>query len=1494
MADLGQLSIEFQGDFSRLQRDVERVKADAVRYAKELEKLLTLSPSIDVRSLQSEATKAGKLAAIAFNTAFNDGIKTIKLQSGIKIDSAAYKKAGRDAAQGLVIGIESGNSEVKQAANKMAGLLIDETKSKLRIKSPSGVFKDIAIDVGKGLEAGFGTLNSAVLFSSLNNLVDQGIQGIKSVVSGGINFAGDSIGKYADLKSIQNQLKLVEGSAESLSFVRTEANRLSLSIDVAQKSFVSLAASAKGTSLAGKETKELFSAVSEAARVYGLSNEQYEGSVLALSQIISKGTVSSEELRGQLAERLPGALQIAARAIGVTVAQLQKLLETGQLTADVFLPRFAQQLRTELAGGVEGASNTSQASLSKLQNKLLGLQESLGKAVEPAVLAGLSFASATLESFAGSNAFDDLNKSAQDFRDYLSQNPQLARDLGKELAGLAKEAMAALGVQAKSLLEYLKEHPTAIRDSVKAMGEFAASIARALDYALKLVKPLTDAAGFIASTEGKLQQAQQPQGQKKSVDINDLNPLSAAAVRASQWLGFNKDITDRTRQAAQSGFVNSPIQLINNPNSAHHGGNAYSSREFDGRVETFRAGTGLLTKDITLALNGRQTGTPIPAAVGGIARNRTDNPTGYGNYVDIEDAAGKLITRVAHLSKFADIKNGQAVQAGQIIGYQGSTGHSSGTHLHIEMPKELWSGYVQALKTGNYSTLPNTVGIVSTPQQRAVVSQPSGGVASVDQNLGWKTGVASYYGNNDGFDGRQTASGSIFHKNENTIAHKTLPFGTKLEFKGANGQTEVATVTDRGPYIKGRDFDLSEGLARKLGTIDAGVASIQYRVLGKGAAATPNTSAAKNPQVAASASGGAIAPQETPASIAAQLRGIELEKAQARNQTLRDSQGQVLSVRDRVINSEFSAIKNPTISQKNQNEINSIILNFDGQIRDISNRIQDTKSRLEINQNKLKGGGLTSEVTDSLNNQIAADKKAVIEYTSLAERAKKARATALTEAGSQQNIDSQFRIETQRFTLGENELKQLQEKISYFKQLNQESPDDQILLSLPDLQKEYDIKSAGLELDKKIVDIRQQVNKGELSDSEAQARITSLDEYNQLQEHRISAEYKAAKSAAILQLAQKGLNQSIKESSDYLQQLQRDLQKSQLGLGGNVQDIQKQISGLSSQSNYDQGVAGIMGDRTLDPRERERRQQQFDQQLADETLISEAQRKKDQRSRDLSGAGAVLNSYQDLFDEQGGKDKNTSRTLGRAKLQLDFENQLTSIQNLRDAGELTADQFAAITKNLEKMNSVKLDKLESQFDVLKQPLADLQDFGQNALADLISGSKSLSDVLGDLASTLASTLAKAAASSLIGDLLGGNKAGAGLFGGSGGGVGSFLGGLLGFANGGIVGSLQQESAQTGRRSHLVIASEGERILNLRETAVWERLNRPMSAFAAGGMVGAGVITSNSSDSISISIPISVGSEAKGSFDQGKQNALRQSIIATVINERRPGGSLYNI
>jgi rare lipoprotein A len=90
--------------------------------------------------------------------------------------------------------------------------------------------------------------------------------------------------------------------------------------------------------------------------------------------------------------------------------------------------------------------------------------------------------------------------------------------------------------------------------------------------------------------------------------------------------------------------------------------------------------------------------------------------------------------------------------------------------------------------------------------------------------------VASWYGKE--YHGRPMANGKIYNMYANTIAHRTLPLGTKVELTNPDtGQVVRAVVTDRGPFIDGRDVDLSYGIAKKLHMVDKGVGKVIMEIL---------------------------------------------------------------------------------------------------------------------------------------------------------------------------------------------------------------------------------------------------------------------------------------------------------------------------------------------------------------------------------------------------------------------------------------------------------------------------------------------------------------------------------------------------------------------------------------------------------------------------------------------------------------------------------------
>ncbi len=92
--------------------------------------------------------------------------------------------------------------------------------------------------------------------------------------------------------------------------------------------------------------------------------------------------------------------------------------------------------------------------------------------------------------------------------------------------------------------------------------------------------------------------------------------------------------------------------------------------------------------------------------------------------------------------------------------------------------------------------------------------------------------VVSWYGPT--FNGKRTASGEVYDMYAMTVAHKTFPFGTKLKLTNVlNGRSVVVIVNDRGPFVRGRDIDLSKAAAMKLGIISSGTGRVYMKILGR-------------------------------------------------------------------------------------------------------------------------------------------------------------------------------------------------------------------------------------------------------------------------------------------------------------------------------------------------------------------------------------------------------------------------------------------------------------------------------------------------------------------------------------------------------------------------------------------------------------------------------------------------------------------------------------
>lgn len=133
-----------------------------------------------------------------------------------------------------------------------------------------------------------------------------------------------------------------------------------------------------------------------------------------------------------------------------------------------------------------------------------------------------------------------------------------------------------------------------------------------------------------------------------------------------------------------------------------------------------------------------------------------------------------------------------------------------------------------ALAVAGVLLIPSCATTSSANSKKSVETQEeSWNVASVQR------GKASWYSIRTN-RGTKTASGKRLTDHGATAAHKTLPMGTKVRVTNeANGKSEVVTITDRGPYIKGRIIDVTIGVADRIGFRQRGVVPVKVEVLSK-------------------------------------------------------------------------------------------------------------------------------------------------------------------------------------------------------------------------------------------------------------------------------------------------------------------------------------------------------------------------------------------------------------------------------------------------------------------------------------------------------------------------------------------------------------------------------------------------------------------------------------------------------------------------------------
>lgn len=315
--------------------------------------------SANVTRSMSAMAQATKQASTAFNSmATAQG----RLASQLNATASAFDKFGNVASNSAskVAGLQGSLSGVTSAASQSASAmqpLAQQVAAVNQGMTATGQSAQSSIQGVLGL-AGSITKITGVAYVA------------KKTIEEAFDFSTAILETQAGLDKLRNGFTAISGgsaaqAAEEIEYLRKTANRLGLDLTKVADSYLSFSAATKGSALEGEQTRRIFESISGAMMVLGRSAEDTNGALLALQQMVSKGSVQSEELKGQLGERLPGAFQAAAHSMNRTEAEFGKMLQKGEVLASDLLPRLADELDKRYAKGVDAAADSAGAALNR-------------------------------------------------------------------------------------------------------------------------------------------------------------------------------------------------------------------------------------------------------------------------------------------------------------------------------------------------------------------------------------------------------------------------------------------------------------------------------------------------------------------------------------------------------------------------------------------------------------------------------------------------------------------------------------------------------------------------------------------------------------------------------------------------------------------------------------------------------------------------------------------------------------------------------------------------------------------------------------------------------------------------------------------------------------------------------------------------------------------------------------------------------------------------
>lgn len=163
----------------------------------------------------------------------------------------------------------------------------------------------------------------------------------------------------SELESFESAMTAVLGTSEKarseLQFFIGTADRLNAPLTSGVNAYKDFVAAMVGSDISIEKTRAAYESLAKFGRVVGITQDNMNGSLRAFSQVASKGQLYREELQQQLSERLPGALSMVAKGLGVTTKKLNEMMAAGEVSAEMFFDAITKSMNAIADPGLAGA-----------------------------------------------------------------------------------------------------------------------------------------------------------------------------------------------------------------------------------------------------------------------------------------------------------------------------------------------------------------------------------------------------------------------------------------------------------------------------------------------------------------------------------------------------------------------------------------------------------------------------------------------------------------------------------------------------------------------------------------------------------------------------------------------------------------------------------------------------------------------------------------------------------------------------------------------------------------------------------------------------------------------------------------------------------------------------------------------------------------------------------------------------------------------------------